>query len=87
MAKDAAFKYSNISATSHSAQDEILECVWGSGLALPQHLFVQTEVEPHALCPTLLIGRRDGGELAVPCLTAFVPAGNLKETVQKLGFF
>lgn len=77
MAKDAAFKHSNIYITIHKMI--YLNVLCGLKFILPQHLLVLTEVQPHTLGPTLLIGWRDGGELAVPCLTAFVPAGDLKE--------
>lgn len=43
----------------------------------PEHFVVETQVEADALSTALFIRGGDGGELAVPRLTALVPTGHL----------
>lgn len=46
----------------------------------PEHLVVETQVEADTLSTALFVGGCNGGELAVPRLTALVPSGHLRTT-------
>lgn len=50
-----------------------------------QHLRVEAEVEAHAFSPAFFVARGDGAELAVPGLSAPVPALNLGGEAQEAG--